>query len=128
MNTEVKPGDPIKNRGRRAGILTNGAPVKSNGWTLLKYRTSRVESRVRAGKPASQEILLPASAARAMLVEVQYHRKISKLLIQAIEDFRAFGENPKWMASSKLDPEKRQQDLLTSIYFQSKKLKTFCDK
>lgn len=99
----VRPGDPIKPRGPRPGVFKDTEPkeLKSGGWSILRHRTSRAESRVRAKALHTAEVGIPLKKARELIDQADALRKRTKLCLESIEDFEAIMSNPDWLIADK---------------------------
>lgn len=103
LQATLQPGDPIKARGPRPGFIKQEAPkeLKSNGWTILRHRTSRAESRVETKALCTAEVGIPLKKARELIDASDAIKKRTKLCLESIEDFEAIMANPDWLIKDK---------------------------
>jgi hypothetical protein len=100
----VQPGDAVKQRGTRPGVIRAKAyEHKTQGFTLFRYRFARAKTSLENGLVRQTEISVPFKTAEEMMLRMETQKKWGKLVLESLEDFEAIMGNPDWLIKDKAD-------------------------
>jgi hypothetical protein len=97
----VQPGDAVKRRGAYEAKAPKEYELKTDGFTLFRYRASRAKSLHAKKGGAEPHVCLPLASANKMMEAMDYQKKWGELTLESIEEFEAIIANPEWLVQDK---------------------------
>jgi len=89
-------------RGRPNIITKKDYEPKTEGWTLLRYRTSRARSeKIKKEIKGEMQVHLPLSNAEWLLKQVDDSKKWGERIRESIEEYQALMANPEHMVEDR---------------------------